>query len=299
VYAYLWSTRFRVITYPVPFVQSWYVYNILAPRQPTDGHVSKNWSIADVGAIGSGQLQAFLSNDESFFLLSEGSSHWIRKLDIVTDNVKAIAGRRYESGYSNGFGTDALFNYPTNILITRNDSMAYIYDRGNWDLGNGDIRLLDLVSLKVSTVVTGITVTLLSLVLSPDETYMFVSSQTLFRIFKISLSPGTFDVNNYLVFTWGSWNAAVNYWYATGSFLALTCIPAKKTDCVICAAGMFSSIGTICDVCPSGTFCIAGSSVPVLCPVGYFCMNSSTMDSCLSGILLYNTINHQSYTFIA
>jgi DNA-binding beta-propeller fold protein YncE len=90
-----------------------------------------------------------LSADDVFAVISEWTGHRIRKLVLSTWAVTTVAGSPTSAtGAADGAGTLASFNGPAGVLLTSDDLMVYVADRGN-----NKIRRVELSSQRVSTVV--------------------------------------------------------------------------------------------------------------------------------------------------
>ncbi|MEW5852054.1 MAG: hypothetical protein AB2A00_24915 [Myxococcota bacterium] len=78
--------------------------------------------------------------------ISESSANIIRKIDLVTGEVTTVAGRYREEGFADGVGANALFRYPTALVLAPGGTSLYVADSGN-----ACIRHIDLTTGEVST----------------------------------------------------------------------------------------------------------------------------------------------------
>ena len=67
--------------------------------------------------------------------------------------VTTLLGTKSSSGLIDGVGTSTLFNYPNGIAVDQTARLAYIVDSDNQN-----IRLADLTSLAVTTLVGSSTI---------------------------------------------------------------------------------------------------------------------------------------------
>jgi hypothetical protein len=107
------------------------------------------------GSNGIGTLASFsslrgvaISHDDSFALVTEASGR-VRKLVLSTLEVTHLAGRGTNS-LLDGVGPVADFKNPQHIIITRDDSTAYVAD-----YANAKIRRIELSVGLVTTLVAG------------------------------------------------------------------------------------------------------------------------------------------------
>ena len=63
--------------------------------------------------------------------VADKNNNLIRKIVISTGVVTTLAGSIYQSGYLDGIGTSALFNYPTVIQIDSTNTNLYVVDNVN------------------------------------------------------------------------------------------------------------------------------------------------------------------------
>jgi hypothetical protein len=169
-----------------------------------------------------------------------------------------VAGQQSVSGFIDGFGTNALFTYPSRPKITADGSAVYVVENGNKAL-----RKVIIGSGEVLTVVSGITPTIQTILLSSDNSFMILTSTSPIRVFKISLidGPVIFNSDIYMSYTYaGS--------YFIWNFAFMTRIPADTPSCKACADGKYSLDGLACATCPAGSFCVTTSLAPQACPSG-------------------------------
>jgi len=222
-----------------------------------------------------------LSPDGTFFIITDAYYHSIRLLDLSTSNITTLAGsnRWYtnggvspvvNAGCQNGVGRNAEFNYPTGAAIGSGRTLVYIAD-----YNNRAIRVMNLSNLTVSNVagscpstavatVGGFMASIIvkNMVLSPDETYLFVLTPIGFAkvelntrwVYYVFESPNTGQSSG--VSTW--WNFAQ--------------MPRAVDRCSACTQGTFSGGGISCVSCPAGYFCNITSSFA--CLPGMFSIHS-------------------------
>jgi hypothetical protein len=84
---------------------------------------------------------------EGFLFVADSMNHRIRKIDLLTNIVSAVAGDPGgASGYADGAASDARFNFPMDLELGP-DGKLYVADRYN-----NAIRAIDLASGVVTTV---------------------------------------------------------------------------------------------------------------------------------------------------
>lgn len=54
--------------------------------------------------------------------------HWLRLISLETGEISTLAGSRWASSYSDGYGMSAQVNYPTGIAISHDGQTAYVAD---------------------------------------------------------------------------------------------------------------------------------------------------------------------------
>jgi DNA-binding beta-propeller fold protein YncE len=87
-----------------------------------------------------------ISLDASFALVTDGSSHRVRRIEIATGVVTTLAGS--SAGYADGAGALAAFNNPFDVAISPNASFALVAD-----FSNHRVRLLSIATGAVTTLV--------------------------------------------------------------------------------------------------------------------------------------------------
>jgi hypothetical protein len=85
--------------------------------------------------------------DGTFLYVSDGHNHVIRKINIATQQVTTFAGQPQVSGFNDGVGTAAHFNYPGHIWGDR--TYLYVLD------GNHAIRKIVIATGQVTTIAGG------------------------------------------------------------------------------------------------------------------------------------------------
>jgi len=99
------------------------VYTLIgAPRPPVRGYVEGNASVAQVAEMGDIGLDA-----SGHLYLADAGNNAIRAFDFT--NVSTYAGTG-QTGYVNGFRSNALFNVPTSIALAPSNNL-YVTDAGN------------------------------------------------------------------------------------------------------------------------------------------------------------------------
>ena len=265
----------RLITYPEVVASTLYRPYALGT---SDGLLSSPGVASDSGSM-TDSFTGSISPSGTFFILSDGGYHTIRRLDLLASRVSTIAGG--VQGCGDATGTNAQFNNPRKTLVTSNNSLVYIAD-----VGNLAVRVMDLQTLQVWTL-TGtcppaaksdmsgglrISMVVFDMVISSDET--FIVSMTDFGVLaSIRLDTG---LVSYL---------SQNDWSVTLFWQSLAMIPAKAASCRVCGQGTYSSNGALCVPCSAGMLCGVGAGNQTLCPLGYSCADSSSssMVACALG----------------
>ena len=103
----------------------------------SDGTVSTFYSPSGVAIDPSG----------TFALVSDEINQLIRRVDVRTGLVTTVAGTLLWPGYTDGAGSDAMFDSPQGIMIDGTGSLALVVDSNN-----NVIRGVDVATGRVSTV---------------------------------------------------------------------------------------------------------------------------------------------------
>ena len=87
-----------------------------------------------------------ISPDGKYALVADANNNLIRKIITSTKEVSTFAGSYSSSGYGNGIGTFATFNYPLGVTISPFGKSALISDNSNYQ-----IRKIIISTREVST----------------------------------------------------------------------------------------------------------------------------------------------------
>ena len=94
-------------------------------------------------------IVALFHDFHDYAYVADTENHVIRRIDLANGNVTTIAGDGY-AGFSDGVGSDAKFNSPTDIVVEPGWNGLYVADSGN-----NRIRWIDLDSYNVTTIAGG------------------------------------------------------------------------------------------------------------------------------------------------
>ena len=67
-----------------------------------------------------------VTRDGSTLFVADYENHLIRTIDVGSQQVTTLAGLNGTDGYANGFGTNALFNYPTAVSISEDSMILFV-----------------------------------------------------------------------------------------------------------------------------------------------------------------------------
>jgi archaellum component FlaG (FlaF/FlaG flagellin family) len=87
----------------------------------------------------------------------------IRRLDLVRKELSVVAGKWKTKGFSDGVGTEAMFEMPRTIDCSSDDNFAVISD-----YNNKCIRNMSLTTMEVKTITCG------GLITSPSDIAVFL-----------------------------------------------------------------------------------------------------------------------------
>ncbi|KAK3246242.1 hypothetical protein CYMTET_44214 [Cymbomonas tetramitiformis] len=90
-----------------------------------------------------------VTQDGSILFVVDESNHKIRRINITSMEVTTVAGNGTD-GYTDGTGTEALFNKPAAMKLTQDDTRAYVADQKN-----NRIRCLVIAASAVTTLAGG------------------------------------------------------------------------------------------------------------------------------------------------
>ncbi|HSN74476.1 MAG TPA: hypothetical protein VL334_05185 [Anaerolineae bacterium] len=146
-----------------------------------------------VDGVGAASRFAFpvgvaISPDGSTALVVDDVHDVVRRIDLNTLQVTTIAGAPNVSGFVNGIGGAARFNYPEDVIFSPDGSYALIADRNN-----NAIRKLDLATAEVTTFVApgaGGIFDPSALDFSPDGSFVLVTSSANGRVYRVDVSGG-------------------------------------------------------------------------------------------------------------
>lgn len=150
-----------------------------------------------------------ITTDGTYLYVAEQNGQSIRQVNIATAEVATIAGTAFNWGYSDGPGTDALFNSPFDL--TTDGTNLYVAD-----VVNRVIRQIDIATGVVGTI-AGTQGTIGSADgvgtaaqfsypygITTDGTYLYVTENGNHTIRKIEISTGTVTTLSGTVLTSGS-----------------------------------------------------------------------------------------------
>ena len=269
---YVSSTAYflRQVTFPLVYVSTIYPTALMTgtPVKVPDGFVTVSGAQTDTGRL-SANFEHSISQDGTFFIITDKSYNSVRILNLASSTVSTIAGGArlvsgtyVSSGCQDGLGTIAMFKSPAGVVIKADNSIAFIIDSGNYA-----IRIIDLGTLSVSYLIGScpstvpaygggfmVSQTINDMVLSPDETYLFAATPNGF--YKILLST--------------KWAYLLGESPSSGlsplTRKKIALFPRLMPRCEVCANGKYSKVGSACVVCPAGFFC--NSTTPIACPSG-------------------------------
>lgn len=115
-----------------------------------------------------------LGRSSAEILVADGFNHRIRSLDLNTMVVSTLAGTGF-AGATDGPANSSQFNFPSALAVQ--NQVVYITD-----MYNNNVRLLDLVTMQVSTLVNGILYPM-GVTLVPNTPFIAVSDQLSQRYF--------------------------------------------------------------------------------------------------------------------
>ena len=108
-------------------------------------------------------IYGFTQLNTSLVVVADSSSHCLRFVDRVTNQTSTFIGLCTQRGFTDGEGQNALFDIPFSLMVFNSTSLLVS------DLANNAIRLVDVETATVSTLITDI--------LSPKGMEMADSSQ--------------------------------------------------------------------------------------------------------------------------
>ena len=208
--------------------------------------------------------------DVSGLYVLDTDAHALRVVSLVpgtVGHVSSIAGSGF-SGYANGFGTNALFNYPSSASLGPTGILLVS------DFGNNRIRQLTCVPCPESFYCSSGTP-----ILCPAGSYCPFLPPT------DNLTPcpaGTWSASR------GAFSNATCTRCAAGTYSSVLGATVPST-CVLCPAGTFSmssgsTAQSMCIPCPAGSYSPAGATsceyTAASCPVGTFAGATSACTTC-------------------
>lgn len=192
-------------------------------------------------------LNVALSSDGSFALVTE--SQFVRRLVIATRMVTTMAGSG-STGFADGAGTFASFNYPSGVAISPDSTFALVSDGSN--------NRLRHISLA-----TGVVTTLAGSSLGFADGVGTLAQFNQQR--GVAIAPN------------GSYALIADYGNNRVRRAALASLCSAG---FYCPAGSSSATQLMCSI---GSYCPTGSNASNECPAGSFCSNPSTIATCLAG----------------
>jgi len=157
--------------------------------------------VTTIGSKATGGIAGVISScDGRFAFYTDIDSHIIVKLNISSGGANIIAGLSQTSGTSNGYGSNARFNRPAQIKMSKTCANVFIADSNNHAIRKIDINTLEVTRIagtltagKMDGNVNVATLhTPMGIAISPDETFILVTEGN--RVRKISLT-GTLMVS--------------------------------------------------------------------------------------------------------
>ena len=183
------------------------------------------------------------------------------------------------AGYRDGAFSVAMFNTPSNVLVHNN--AIYVTDTAN-----NRIRLADLTSKVVSTLVGG------GIFVSPCGIGLF-NSDTIMVADVTSVSFVRIATGEVTRIAGRSSTGYLDGFSSLAAFNTLAAIIAttsgtlvvsdssnyriRTLSCVPCPPGVDCSSGAPAGACAAGTFCPPASTAPLPCPAGSFCLPGASI----------------------